>query len=277
LFLEKTTDSKKEIHAVKLSHHRSGLLVTAALAFAFLASNAAAQAPASSQAPAKKPATAGASKTAKTGPDPALLHPATLKAQAPETFQVKFETTAGDFTVNVTRAMSPLGVDRFYNLCKHHFYDNGAFFRVVPGFVVQFGLSAYPQVNAVWDKATIKDDPGGKQTNAIKTLTFATAGPNTRTTQLFINLADNKRLDSMGFTAFGEVTDGFDVVQKIYAGYGEKPDQQEITTKGKAYLDQNFPKIDMIKTTTIIGEPAPVHHPAPAKKPAAAPAPKPQS
>jgi peptidyl-prolyl cis-trans isomerase A (cyclophilin A) len=264
---------------VKLSHHRSGLLV-AALAFAFFATSVAAQAPASSQAPAKKPATAAAKttpKTTKSGPDPALLHPATLKAQAPETFQVKFETTAGDFTINITRAQSPLGVDRFYNLCKHHFYDGGAFFRVVPGFVVQFGLSTDPRVNAVWDKATIKDDSGGKQTNAPKTLTFATAGPNTRTTQLFINLVDNKRLDGMGFTPFGEVTDGFDVVQKIYAGYGEKPDQQEITTKGKAYLDQNFPKIDTIKTITIIGEPAPVHHAAPAKKPAAAPAPKPQS
>ena len=260
---------------MKISHHRTGLLL-AAMAFTIFATSVAAQAPTSGQAPAKKPATA-ASKMTKSGPDPALLHPATLKAQAPETFQVKFETTAGDFTVNVTRAQSPLGADRFYNLCKHHFYDGGAFFRVVPGFVVQFGLSGYPQVNAAWDKATIKDDPGGKQSNAPETLTFATAGANTRTTQLFINLVDNKRLDGMGFTPFGEVTDGFDVVQKIYAGYGEKPDQQEITTKGKAYLDQNFPKIDSIKTTTIIGEPAPVHRAAPAKKPAAAPAPKPQS
>ena len=260
---------------MKLSHPRSGLFI-AALAVTFFATSVAAQAPASSQAPAKKPATAAA-KTTKSGPDPALLHPATLKAQAPDTFQVKFETTAGDFTVNVTRAQSPLGADRFYNLCKHHFYDGGAFFRVVPGFVVQFGLSAYPQVNAVWDKATIKDDPGGKQSNAPKTLVFATAGPNTRTTQLFINLVDNKRLDASGFTPFGEVTDGFDVVQKIYAGYGEQPQQDLITTQGKAYLDKNFPKIDTIKTTTIIGEPAPVHHAAPAKKPAAAPAPKPQS
>ena len=262
---------------MKLSHHRFGLLI-ASLSLVFFASNAAGQATAPKQAPAKKPAPAAGTKTAHSGPDPALLHPAILKAQAPETFQVKFETTAGDFTVSVTRAMSPLGVDRFYNLVKHHFYDGGAFFRVVPGFVVQFGLSAYPQVNAVWDKATIKDDPGGKQSNSPKTLTFATAGPNTRTTQLFINLVDNKRLDGMGFTAFGEVTDGFDVVQKIYAGYGEQPQQDLITSQGAAYVDKNFPKIDKIKTTTIIGEPAAAPtHKAPAAKAAPKPAPKPQS
>jgi peptidyl-prolyl cis-trans isomerase A (cyclophilin A) len=256
---------------VKLSHHRSGLLATAALAFAFLASNAAAQAPASSQAPAKKPAPAAGAKTARTGPDPALLHPATLKAQAPETFQVKFETTAGDFTVNVTRTLSPLGVDRFYNLCKHHFYDNGAFFRVVPGFVVQFGLSAYPQVNAVWDKATIKDDPGGKQTNAIKTLTFATAGPNTRTTQIFINLGDNTSLDASGFSPFGKVISGMEVVDKLYSEYGDSPpdgrgpDQNRVQREGKAYLDKDFPLLDSIKTAVILP-------PAPAvqSKPAAA-------
>jgi len=240
---------------VKLSHHRSGLLV-AALAFAFFASTAAAQAPAASQAPAKKPAAAAGAKTTpkttKSGPDPALLHPATLKAQAPETFQVKFETTAGDFTVSVTRAQSPLGVDRFYNLVKHHFYDGGAFFRVVPGFVVQFGLSAYPQVNAAWEKATIKDDPGGKQTNAVKTLTFATAGPNTRTTQLFINFGNNTFLDSQGFSPFGKVISGMDVVKKLHSGYGERPDQGAITNQGKAYLDKNFPEIDMIKSAAIV-------------------------
>lgn len=262
---------------MKLSHHRNGLLV-AALTLVFFASNAAGQTAAPKQAPAKKPAPAAGSKTTHSGPDPALLHPVTLKAQAPETFQVKFETTAGDFTVAVTRAWAPLGVDRFYNLCKHHFYDGGSFFRVVPGFVVQFGLSAYPQVNTVWDKATIKDDPGGKKSNDPRTLTFATAGPNTRTTQLFINLVDNKRLDGMGFSAFGDVTDGFDVVEKIYSGYGEQPQQDLITSQGAAYIDKNFPKIDKIKTTTIIGEPvAPVHHAAPAAKPAPKPAPKPQS
>jgi peptidyl-prolyl cis-trans isomerase A (cyclophilin A) len=283
LFFEETTDPKKEIHAVKLSHHRSGLLATAALAFAFFASTAAAQAPASSQAPAKKPATAGASKTAKTGPDPALLHPATLKAQAPETFQVKFETTAGDFTVNVTRAWAPLGADRFYNLAKHHFFDGASFFRVVPGFVIQFGISQYPSVSSAWDKAIIKDDPV-KESNRPGTLTFATSGLNSRTTQWFFNLVDNKRLDASGFSPFGQVTDGLDVVQKIYSGYGDMPamggkgpSPELIETQGKAYLDKDFPKLDTIKTTTIIGEPAPVHHPAAAKKPAAAPAPKPQS
>src|SRR5271169_1046256 len=118
--------------------------------------------------------------------DQALLHPANLKDQAPETFQVKFETTAGDFTIKITRAWAPLGADRFYNLCKHNFFDSAAFFRVVPGFIVQFGIGAYPAVNSVWQSANFKDDPV-KESNRPGTLTFATAGPNTRTTQLFIN------------------------------------------------------------------------------------------
>jgi peptidyl-prolyl cis-trans isomerase A (cyclophilin A) len=262
----------KEIHAVKLLHRRSGLLV-AVLSLVFFATNAFAQAPASGQAaPAKKPASSGSKGTTHAGFDQALLHPANLKAQAPENFQVKFETTAGDFTVTVTRSWAPLGADRFYNLCKHHFYDNAAFFRVVPGFVVQFGLGAHPAVNEVWDKARFQDDPV-KETNRPGTLTFATAGPNTRTTQLFINLGNNAALDRQGFSAFGEVTDGFDVVKKINAQYGEQPDQDKIRLEGAAYIDKNFPKIDKIKTTTIIGEPAA----APAKKPAAKAAPKPQS
>jgi peptidyl-prolyl cis-trans isomerase A (cyclophilin A) len=183
--------------------------------------------------------------------DQALLHPANLKDQAPETFQVKFETTAGDFTVKITRAWAPLGADRFYNLCKHNFFDSAAFFRVVPGFIVQFGIGAYPAVNAVWQSANIKDDPV-KESNRPGTLTFATAGPNTRTTQLFINFANNAGLDRQGFAPFGAVTGGMDVVKKIYAGYGEQPQQHLITSQGKAYLDKNFPKMDSIKTTAII-------------------------
>ena len=183
--------------------------------------------------------------------DPALLHPATLIEKAPDSFQVKFETTKGDFVVQVTRSWSPLGADRFYNLVKHGFFTDAAFFRVVPGFIIQFGLSANPAVNAVWHSANFKDDRV-TQSNKPGTITFATAGPNTRTTQLFINFGNNTFLDSQGFSPFGQVTSGMDVVQKLYAGYGERPDQGAITTQGKAYLDKNFPMIDSIKSATIV-------------------------
>ncbi len=222
-----------------------------------------------STAPPAKSSTATHHATG-TKTDPALLHPATLTAKAPDQYEVTFKTTAAEFVVQVTRAWAPLGADRFYNLVKHGFFTDAAFFRVVPGFVIQFGLSANPAVNKVWDKATIKDDPV-TQSNKEGYLTFATAGPNTRTTQLFINLADNARLDSMGFSAFGRVTSGMDVVQKIYSGYGEQPDQAQITSDGKAYLDKNFPKLDHIVSATITS-PAPAANTAPAHKPAAKPA-----
>jgi peptidyl-prolyl cis-trans isomerase A (cyclophilin A) len=183
--------------------------------------------------------------------DPALLQPATLTEKAPESFQVRFATTKGDFTVEVTRAWSPLGADRFHNLVKHGFFTDAAFFRNVPGFIVQFGLSADPSVNQVWRNANIKDDPC-KQSNAPGTITFATAGPNTRTTQLFINFGNNTFLDSQGFSPFGKVISGMDVVKKLHSGYGERPDQGAITNQGKAYLDKNFPEIDMIKSATIV-------------------------
>lgn len=188
--------------------------------------------------------------------DPALLHPATLTAKAPDVYEVKFTTTKGDFVVQVTRAWATIGADRFYNLVRHHFYDEASFFRVIPGFIVQFGLPASPQVAGVWKSANIKDDRVS-QSNKPGTLTFATAGPNTRTTQLFINLGDNAQLDSMGFAAFGQVTSGMDVVGKLYSGYGEGapsgrgPDQGAITSQGKPYLDKNFPNLDSIKTATI--------------------------
>ena len=149
----------------------------------------------STPAPAAKPksTTSATSRAAAVKPayDKALLKPALLKEQAPATFQVKFETTRGDFTVTVTRAWAPNGVDRFYNLVKHHYYDGARFFRVVPSFVAQFGISAYPAVNAAFEKATIKDDPV-TQKNKRGTLTFAkTSVPDSRTTQIFINLRDN--------------------------------------------------------------------------------------
>jgi peptidyl-prolyl cis-trans isomerase A (cyclophilin A) len=207
--------------------------------------------------------------------DRALLNPALLKAKAPDTFKARFTTTKGDFVVEVHRDWSPLGADRFYNLVKHGFFNNAHFFRVVSGFVVQFGLSPSPAVNKVWKDANIQDDPV-KQTNTKGSLTFATAGPNTRTTQLFINLGDNGRLDGMGFSPFGTVIEGMDVVEKLYPGYGEAPNQGRITAEGKPYLDKNFPLLDSIKVARLEGVPAP--HPAVkrttpvAAKPAAAPA-----
>jgi peptidyl-prolyl cis-trans isomerase A (cyclophilin A) len=188
---------------------------------------------------------------------PSLLKPSTLNKQAPATFKAKFTTTKGDFVVEVTRAWAPLGADRFYNLVKYHFYDDASFFRVLPGFVAQFGLSAKPEISRVWASATIKDDPV-TQSNLAGYLTFATAGPNTRTTQLFISLADNQNLDGMGFAPFGKVIEGMDVVQGLYSGYGEGapgghgPDQNRITNEGKAYLDKDFPLLDSIKTAVIV-------------------------
>jgi peptidyl-prolyl cis-trans isomerase A (cyclophilin A) len=182
-----------------------------------------------------------------------LLQPASLHAKAPDVYLVKFHTSKGDFTMKVTRAWAPLGADRFYNLIEHHFYDGAAFFRVVPRFVVQFGINANPQISRVWQNANIKDD-AVTQSNARGYVTFATGGPNTRTTQVFINLVDNSRLDSMGFSPFGQIADGMDIVDKLYGGYGESPDQGQIQSAGKTYLEKSFPKLDTIITARV--EPA---------------------
>jgi len=182
----------------------------------------------------------------------ALLHPALLKAKAPDVFKARFITTKGDFIVEVHRDWSPLGADRFYNLVKNGFFNHAHFFRVVPGFVVQFGLSPIPAVNKAWKDADLQDDPV-TQTNTKGSVTFAMAGPNTRTTQLFINLGENARLDKMGFSPFGNVIEGMDVVEKLYTGYGEAPDQGQITAEGKAYLDKNFPLLDSIKVARLEG------------------------
>jgi peptidyl-prolyl cis-trans isomerase A (cyclophilin A) len=224
------------------------------------------------KAPAKNPAAspkapAGKAPAAtKAAFDPALLQPATLKVKAPAEFEVKFVTTAGEFTMNVTRAWAPNGADRFYNLVRHHFYDGAAFFRVLPGFMAQFGLSAYPQVSRAWEPASIKDDPV-TQHNRRGYVSFAMAGPNTRTTQVFINYRDNGNLDQMGFSPFAQVTDGMDVVDKLFNGYGEGapdghgPSQDLIGNQGHAYLEKNFPKLDVIRTASIV---------PPAPKPSAA-------
>lgn len=216
------------------------------------------QAQTPSSAPAKKtvPRTTAPAATAGSF-DAVLLQPATLRARASAEYEVKFVTTAGDFTIKVTRAWAPNGADRFYNLVRHHFYDGAAFFRVLPGFMAQFGVSAYPQVSRAWQQANIKDDRV-TQSNHRGFVSFAMAGPNTRTTQVFINTGNNERLDADGFAAFGVVTDGMDVVDKLYSGYGEGapdghgPDQNQIGNKGHAYLEKGFPKLDIIKSATLM-------------------------
>jgi peptidyl-prolyl cis-trans isomerase A (cyclophilin A) len=216
-----------------------------------------APAPPKMETPAVPETTASApASVTKQGYDRALLRPAVLKEQAPETYQVKFVTTRGDFVVKVTRAWAPIGADRFYNLVKHHFYDNASFFRVVPAFVVQFGISAYPPVSAAWADANIKDEPV-VGSNKRGYLTYAkTSMPNTRSTQIFINLKDNAGLDGQGFSPFGYVDpQGMKVVEMLYDQYGDSggPDQDQITKQGKAYVDKGWPKLDSIKSATLIG------------------------
>ena len=220
------------------------------------------------------PPTKSAAPAAKAPASNPLLHPESLKAKAPDEFKVKFATTKGDVVVNVHRDWSPLGADRFFNLVKNHYFTNCAFFRIVPNFIVQFGMAPDPKVGAAWQNANIKDDPMKPTVHNTKgTLVFATSGPDTRTTQLFINTADNTRsLDPQHFSPFGEVVEGMDIVLALNAQYGEQPQQGMILAEGKAYLDKAFPKLDFIKSATI--ETAAAATPAPAAKsatPAAAP------
>jgi peptidyl-prolyl cis-trans isomerase A (cyclophilin A) len=199
---------------------------------------------------------------AKKSPAPArnLLDPSTMKSKAPETFKAKFTTTQGDFVVQVTRAWAPIGADRFYNLVRGKFFDGSPFFRVIPGFMVQFGLNTNPKVSAVWMKQDLQDEPV-KQSNKRGFISYAKAGPNTRTTQMFINYGDNSRLDPQGFSPFGEVIEGMAVVEKFNSEYGDNGSSQGgIQQMGKAWLDKNMPKVDYIKTATIV----PLVAPAPA-------------
>jgi len=223
-----------------------------------------APAPKKSAAPAAKKAAPAVAKKAAPAAAPDLLKPGTLKARAPEVYKVKFTTTKGDVIIQVNRVWAPIGSDRFYNLVRGGFYKDAAFFRIVPRFVAQFGIPARPDVAAVWDRAYLVDDRV-TQSNKRGTLTFATAGPNTRTTQIFINYSDNTSLDSQGFAPFGTVIEGMDLVDKFFAGYGESPDQSRITAQGKAYLDKSFPNLDRIISAVVM----PADAPAPAAAPAA--------
>jgi peptidyl-prolyl cis-trans isomerase A (cyclophilin A) len=188
------------------------------------------------------------------GSKPSLMNPGSLRAKAPDIFKAQFTTTKGDFVVEVHRDWAPIGADRFYNLVKNGFYDNASFFRVLKGFVAQFGMNAKPAVQAVWQNANLRDEPV-KQSNKRGTLTFAkTSLPNTRSTQIFINLGDNTQLDADGFSPFGMVVEGMDVVEKFYNGYTDRngPDQGKIASEGKAYLDKNFAQLDSIKIAKIV-------------------------
>jgi peptidyl-prolyl cis-trans isomerase A (cyclophilin A) len=207
--------------------------------------------------------------------DPALLNPVLLRDRAPQSYEVKFATTKGDFVIRVNREWAPNGADRFYNLVKHGFFTDASFFRVVPNFVVQFGMSGNPRVNAALGNSNIKDDRV-TQSNKPGFVTFAQTGqPNSRSTQVFINLGDNSSLDSQNFAPFGQVISGMEVVQQLYSGYGDLPEmgghgpsQDRIAKSGKAYLDRDFPKLDSIKSATVISLAAAPTHTATPKAPA---------
>ena len=185
-----------------------------------------------------------------------LADPAALTEKAPASFKVKFDTSKGAFVIQVNRDWAPNGADRFYNLVKNGFYDDTRFFRVISGFMVQFGINGDPKLSPVWRVARIPDDQV-KQSNKRGNITFATSGPNSRTTQVFINFKDNAGLDGQGFAPFGQVVSGMDVVDKLHAGYGEGapngrgPEQGRIQGEGNAYLKKDFPQLDYIKKASI--------------------------
>jgi peptidyl-prolyl cis-trans isomerase A (cyclophilin A) len=182
------------------------------------------------------------------------------KDAAPAEFKVVLQTTKGDVTIDVTRAWSPRGADRFYSLVKGGFYDGARFFRVIRSprpFMAQFGINGDPKVTAKWTDANIPDDPV-TQHNTRGMISFATSGADTRSTQVFINYSDNSRLDASGFSPFAVVSSGMEVIDQLYADYGEGPpdgtgpDQERIEKEGNAYLDGAFPKLDYIKTAKIL-------------------------
>jgi peptidyl-prolyl cis-trans isomerase A (cyclophilin A) len=191
-----------------------------------------------------------------TAPGSPLRDPSKLTEQAPATFRVKFATTKGDFVLEVQRDWAPRGADRFYNLVKAGFYDKVKFFRAIKGFMVQFGINGDPAVSRAWANANIPDDSVVKS-NTRGYITFATAGPNTRTTQVFINLVDNKGLDARGFSPFGQVVSGMEVVDSLYMDYGEGapggagPSQGRIEAEGNAYLERDFPRLDAVNTAAL--------------------------
>jgi peptidyl-prolyl cis-trans isomerase A (cyclophilin A) len=176
-----------------------------------------------------------------------------VAVQAPDSFLVALATSRGRVALVVHRSWAPRGADRFYTLVRNGLFDGARFFRVVRGFVVQFGLPADPQLARAWSSQPIQDDPV-RHSNRRGTVVFASAGPNTRTTQVFINLADNLRLDALGFSPIGEVVEGSGIVDSLYGQYGERPSQDSIRLQGDAYLARAYPKLDRIRTATIVRE-----------------------
>lgn len=185
------------------------------------------------------------------GSNPAA-DPSKWTETAPANYKAEFVTSAGRFVIECRREWAPKGADRFYNLVKSGFYNSARFFRVVPGFVVQWGMPADPAVGRAWGENTVIPDDPPAQGNLVGFVSFASRGPNSRTTQVFVNLANNAQLDSMGFQPFGRVTTGLDVIYKIYPGYGETPQQPQIQAEGEAYLARDFPKLDKIERASII-------------------------
>lgn len=182
---------------------------------------------------------------------------ASVEERAPDVFRVRFDTNQGPFVIEARKDWAPRGADRFFELVKAGFYDEARFFRVLPKFVIQFGINKDPKVSELWSQLQIVDDPS-KQSNTRGTVTFAKRGPNTRTTQIFINMADNTSLDGTGFPPFGKVVEGMEVVEKLYPGYGEMsprgngPDPIKIQAMGNEYLLRNFPRLDFIKTAHVV-------------------------
>ena len=169
---------------------------------------------------------------------------------SPQNFKVRFETNKGPVVVQIHREWAPIGADRFYELVKTGFFDDARFFRIVKGFIVQFGIHKDPEVEANWRAPPIDDDPV-RQGNTRGTITFATRGPNTRTTQLFINLGNNQALDGQGFAPFGQIVEGMEIIDHLYDGYGEAPQQPRIEMEGNKYLEREFPNLDFIKTAKV--------------------------
>lgn len=191
-----------------------------------------------------------------TQPEKKAATKAVLTGPAPEIYRAAFDTSKGPFVIQVTRAWAPRGADRFFELAKSGFYDGDRFFRVLPRFVVQFGINGDPAISRLWSSMRIPDDPV-KHSNTRGTITFATSGPQSRTTQVFINLRDNARLDDSGFAPFGEVVSGMDTVERLYSGYGEcaprgaGPDQTKIELEGNSYLEGHFPRLDSVRKLLV--------------------------
>lgn len=194
------------------------------------------------------------------GPPPnPLLQPGNFQEESPSTFVARFETTKGVVRIQVTREWAPLGADRFYNLVKAGYYDGVTFHRVIPGFMAEFGINGDPWVNAAWRQATLRDEPVRKP-NERGRVSFSKNEPHTRTVQVFINTDDNPNLNGQGFSPFGEVIEGMDVVDGLYAEYGESPTrggagvyQAMAIAKGDEYLRAEFPLLDLIEEATIEG------------------------